>query len=167
MKRRYSSRPLGVLTCCAAMLALACNESATKPDPVAHVTLDLVVEPAYGSPEAGYVITATVINDGDIPVIYFSTSGCRYFTIVNGPDGEPVRVRSPAIGCTDEAPQHTLGPGEILRDTYPFSGLVYVNGVPTDALPGTYVVRAAFVWEVPGSGRGREERQQSFEWSQP
>jgi hypothetical protein len=166
MQHLFSSRRFGVLVCCLALFALACDETSVQPPPVAHVTLELVIEPTVGAAVPGYVITTTVTNDGDLSVLAFS-SGCEGFTVLRGPDAEPVETHLP-YACPTDATLRSLAPGAILRESNPFTGVVYRSGVPEDALPGTYEVKASFMWAASEYGAPhREERQQTFDWNVP
>ena len=170
--------PLSLLVCGLGLLGAACGDDDTlqPPVPVAHVSLTLRVEPATEWwPDPPYVITATATNDGDLPVDWELCS-CEVLTRVSGPYHQIVQARPP-ITCTTACGYRRVKPGEVIVESYPFTGVLYsyTQSGPVDAPPGTYTVDAFFTWYVAGEGsplqtpyspedHHYENRRQTFDW---
>jgi hypothetical protein len=154
------------------LLVIACDDG--RPEPVAHLSLTLRVEPAtFWGANPPYWITATATNDGDVPVLRFFCD-CGYLTRILGPDAEPVVV-SPSefeASCVTVCVHTPIAPGESVTESYPFTGVLYesAGGEPIAAPPGTYTATATVIWSTSngrGTGDHIETLQQTFDWPGP
>jgi hypothetical protein len=165
MKRIPTLRTLSVFASGVGLLASACGDDTLQPTPIAHVSLALRVEPVIGPLGAGYNITATVTNDGDVTVRWVDVS-CRGLTEVRGPDGQVVQLHLP-MACPMGTPfPAELGPGAVRTESVPFNGILYdLDGRQVDAPPGAYAAEASFTWFAPGEVEAHQETlRQTFDW---
>jgi hypothetical protein len=162
IKSITSVHPLARLAFGVGLLAAACGNDTLQPLPVTHVTLALRVEAIGTALDPRYRIVATVTNDGNMPVLWWQGPA---LTRLRDPAAQFVKLNDCGVGHTDQVWEATLAPGQVLSESYSFTGMVCDELDLVDAPPGTYTVYAQFTWLAPGVDEDHVERaQETFEW---
>lgn len=143
-------RPLGLLPAvllASSLAAASCSWNPFASDDCEHgdfcdVRVEVSVSPREFVPGDTVHITITASNPTD-RVLNVSGSGCAQSFSVEAAGGEPV---GPRFVCALEFVERSLQPGEVLQDTFEWTGERYDSSRRVyDPLPaGTYRVRGYF-----------------------